>query len=150
MGDAELARLARQMGVPVEDADTMYTQAIADACHDPARALARYVELLREFRGVGSTRRPGFPGKRALTSRLSASGARSCDNIGRGWPGQHALTSRLAAPAPAQYALRSAEPTASPEDQVHVPLDQALRYSRGAPEASPQIAPTISNMSRCS
>jgi hypothetical protein len=136
MGDAELARLARQMGVPVEDADTMYTQAIADARHDPARALARYVELLREFRGVGSTRRPGFPGKRALTSRLSASGARSRDNIGRGWPGQHALTSRLAAPAPAQYALRSAEPTASPEDQVHAPLDQALRYSRGAPLAT--------------
>jgi hypothetical protein len=136
MGDAELARLARQMGVPVEDADTMYTQAIADARHDPARALARYVELLREFRGVGSTRRPGFPGKHALTSRLSASGARSRDNIGRGWPGQHALTSRLAAPAPAQYALRSAEPTASPEDQVHTPLDQALRYSRGAPLAT--------------
>jgi len=148
MEDAELARLARQMDVPLEDADMMYAQAIADAPRDRARALSRYVELLQEFRGAPRAhggRRPSWPGKRALTSRLSAPGAQNSlharPNSARadrspGWPGQHALTSRLAAPAAAQYAMRSAEPTASPDDQVDAPLDQALRYSRGAPLAT--------------
>lgn len=147
MEDAEVARLARQMGVPLEDADVMYTQALADSSRDPARAFSRYVELLHEFRGVPGVhgRRPGWPGQHARTSRLSAPGAesllkarstRSRADHGRGWPGRHALTSRLAAPAAAQYAMRSAEPTASRDDQGDAPLDQALRYSRGAPLAS--------------
>lgn len=149
MGDAEFARLARLMGVPLEDASAIYAQAAAEAPFDPARALTRYVELLHGSRSADAPRRPGWPGKRALTTRIS-SGSQPRRDHGRSWPGQHALTSRLAAAAAAQYALRSAEPNASPDDHVDAPLDQALRYSRGGTAAAPPWAPTFAGFSKAS